>query len=117
MALRRRVPRVSTEHRPGKYLVRDEQFSGWRECVVLDLSHLGVGLQVVGEAHPELIDRSIQVEVEVGESSTTSLRLTGMVRNLSPGKRGGTRIGVEFIGLSEREQAILKTMEYLDVRW
>jgi len=117
VALRRRAPRASTERWPGKYLVDDDQSSGWRECVVLDLSNLGVGLELVDKAHPALFGRRIQVEVDVGESSAISLHLAGVVRNLSPGTRGGTRVGVEFIGLSEREQAILKTMEYLNICW
>ena len=117
MALRRRAPRASTERWPGKYLVDDDQSLGWRECIVLDLSNLGMGLELVDKAHPALFGRRIQVEVDVGESSAISLHLAGVVRNLNPGTRGGTRVGVEFIGLSEREQAILKAMEYLNICW
>lgn len=115
--LRRRSPRASTERWPGKYLIEDENSSGWRECLVLDLSNLGVGLELVDDAHPALIGRTIHVEVDLSDNSSISLRLTGEVRNLRPAMHGGTRVGVEFTGLSEREEAVLKTMEYLNIRW
>ncbi|HAM00626.1 MAG TPA: hypothetical protein DCQ30_00120 [Acidimicrobiaceae bacterium] len=115
--LRRRAPRAATEQWPGKYLIDDDQSSGWRECIVLDLSNLGVGLESVDEVHPAPIGQSIQVEVDMGDSASIHLRLAGVVRNLGPGKAGRTRIGVEFTGLSEREEAVLKTMEYLNIRW
>lgn len=115
--LRRRAPRAPAERWPGKYLIEDDEPTGWRHCVVLDLSNLGVGLELVEEAHPALIGRHIQIKVDVGDSGGLSLRLAGVVRHLSPAEPGGTRVGVEFTGLSEREQAVLKTMEYLNIRW
>lgn len=114
--LRRRAPRAPAERWPGKYLIEDEP-AGWRRCVVLDLSNLGVGLELVEDAHPALMGRHIQVEVDVGNSGALSLRLAGVVRHLNSAESGGTRVGVEFTGLSEREEAVLKTMEYLDIRW
>lgn len=98
-------------------MVEDEKESGWHECIVLDLSNLGVGLELVGEARAALIGQSIQVEVDLGDTSSIRLRLAGVVRNLTPGRRGETRVGVEFTGLSEREEAILKAMEYMNIRW
>ncbi len=115
--LRRRAPRANAERWPGKYMLEEDESSRWQKCVVLDVSNLGIGLELLGEAHPVLIGRTIHVEVDLGDTNSISLRLRGVVRNLGPGRHGGIRVGVEFTELSEREQAVLKTMEYLNIRW
>jgi c-di-GMP-binding flagellar brake protein YcgR len=115
--LRRRVPRASVEPSAGKYIVEDEPLAGWRECVLIDLSLLGMGVELFGPVHPSLTGRRLRVEVDVGESSSVSLCLLGVVRNLSPGELGGTRVGIEFTELSEREQTVLEVMKFLDLRW
>ncbi len=46
-----------------------------------------------------------------------SLRLVGQLKNLSPGRLGGVRAGLEFVDLSETEREILKAMELLKVAW
>lgn len=115
--LRRRAPRAYAERWPAKYLFEEDESSGWQNCVVLDVSNLGIGLELFGDAHPVLIGRTIQVEVDLGDTNSISVRVRGEVRNLGPGRHGGVRVGVEFTELSEREQAVLKTMEYLNIRW
>lgn len=48
---------------------------------------------------------------------SVSLRLVGRVRNVSQGRHGTTRAGLEFEGLSETERDILKVLELLQVAW
>jgi len=114
---RRRFPRVSADSWPGKYVVEDDPSSGWHECSLIDLSLLGMGLELLGPSSPELIGRRILVHVDVGEGKSIALRLAGVVRNLHPGPSGSTRAGIEFTDLSEGERSVLTMMEHLKIRW
>lgn len=114
---RRRVPRVNAENWPGKYVVDDDPSSGWHECQLIDLSLLGMGLEVFGPGATGLIGQRILVHVDVGEGKSIALRLAGVVRNANTGSSGGTRVGIEFIDLSEGEQSVLRMMEHLKIRW
>ncbi len=115
--LRRRTPRISVDHWPAKYTVADDPQSGWHECVLLDVSLLGMGAELFGPTSSALIGRRLSVEVDVGTESSISLRLAGVVRNVRPGEEGGTRAGIEFVGLSESDLSVLKLMEQLNIRW
>jgi hypothetical protein len=118
---RRRVPRIATTSWSGRYVVEDDPESEWRECRVLDVSVLGVGL----ELFPTDSDNDsgllvghrlvIQVQAPVGES--ISVRLMGTVKNVGSGAQGGIRVGLEFVGLSDTEQAIVTVIEQLQVSW
>ena len=46
-----------------------------------------------------------------------TVSLTGEVRNVSPGRYGGTRVGIELVGLSEEEQSILEALNLMQVGW
>lgn len=118
MELRRRVPRIRTEGWWGKCTIEDDPESGWSECELLDISLLGVGLEVFGGADDyDLIGHRIVVSVEPPTGRAVSLRLVGMVRDVSEGTTGGIRVGMEFVDLSETEQQIVKTMELLKIGW
>lgn len=114
---RRRVPRVSADSWPGKYVVDDDPSSGWYECVLIDLSLLGMGLELFGPSDTALVGRRILVHVDVGEGKSIALRLAGVVRNANTGPSGTTRAGIEFTDLSEGERSVLKMMEHLKIRW
>ncbi len=45
------------------------------------------------------------------------VQLTGQVKNTGPGNHGGTRVGLEFVDLSETERSILSVMELMKVVW
>jgi len=114
---RRRAPRVSADTWPGKYVVEDDPSSGWHECLLIDLSLLGMGLELFGPSSAGLIGRRVLVHIDVGEGKSIALRLAGAVRNLNPGPSGGTRAGIEFTDLSEGERSVLRMMEHLKIRW
>lgn len=113
---RRRVPRVSTDAWPARYIDQDNPGLGVRECRVIDLSLLGVGLEVLGVIAEDVVGHRVEIYVNPREGCV-SLRLVGRVKNVSQGRLGGTRVGVEFEGLSETEQDILKVLELPRMVW
>jgi PilZ domain len=118
---RRRAPRVSTSGWSGRYVVEDDPESSWNECNVLDISVLGVGLEAFptdpGDVSEALIGRRIVVHVQAPTGASVTVRLIGRAKNVTPGRDGGTRVGLEFVDLSETERSILRVMELMKVVW
>ena len=112
---RRRAPRVHTAGWSGKCIVEDDPEAGWSECRLLDVSLLGLGLELLGDVPHDVIGRRLVVDVDVGES--ISIRLVGLIRRLGPGHPGWTRAGLDFEGLCESEQSVLKVIDYLKIGW
>ena len=114
MELRRRIPRQVIGW-TGKCILEDDPFAGWVECRAIDISLIGVGLEVLDLMPNNLVGRGLQVEVHPPTSKAVSIRMAGKVRNVGPGPTGGTRIGLELTGLSETERSILDTLELMQV--
>ena len=113
---RRRVPRISTDNWPGRCSPDGEPH--WElDCEVVDLSLLGVGILLRGDAHTVREGQRLVVWVYAPIGGSVSLRLVGHVRNLVPTEGGRTRVGMEFVDLSETEQAILQVFEIMKVFW
>ena len=112
----RRAPRLRTPGWPGKCIVEDDPGAAWIECRLLDISHLGLGLELLGECSDTIIGRRLVVHIDVGGGAIT-LRVVGLVKRVGAGHPGWTRAGLEFEGLSERELSILEVMEHLKVGW
>lgn len=116
MERRRRVPRVAAGW-PGKYRVEDDPQSDWDNCQMIDISVVGVGLELFGDVPEDLTGHRLAVEVQTPVGASVSIRLVGEVRNTAKGARGGTRAGMEFVDLSDTERQILQVMELLQVVW
>jgi hypothetical protein len=118
---RRRVPRIATTSWSGRYIVEDDPGSEWTECRVLDISVLGVGLELFpiesDEDPGQLVGHRLVVQVQAPVGESISVRLMGTVKNVGTGAGGGIRTGLEFVGLSDTEQAIVKVIEQLQVAW
>lgn len=118
---RRRVPRIATTSWCGRYIVEDDPSSEWSECRVLDISVLGVGLELfpIDDDHDagRLVGHRLVVQVQAPVGESISVRLMGTVQNVGSGTQGGVRAGLEFVGLSDTEQAIVKVIEQLQVVW
>jgi hypothetical protein len=110
---RRRLPRQGADW-PGRYTLDGET---WGACEVLDISILGAGVELFEPPDGELMGRQITVEVETPAGASITLRMTGQIRNIAPGPKGGTRVGTEFANLSETERAILDVLEHMRVVW
>lgn len=95
----------------------DEVASAWLECSVLDISIIGVGVEVFGGLPRDLIGRRMIVDVHAGGGASVSVHMVGQIRNTGPGPHGGTRVGMEFEGLSDTERSILDALEMMHVAW
>jgi hypothetical protein len=116
MQYRRRVPRQRIGW-SGQYLVEDTPDVGWRECLVVDISVLGAGVELYGIHSADLLGDRVIVDVNSPVGTSISVRMAGNVRNTAPGPSGGLRIGMEFIGLNDTERSILNTLERLQIAW
>lgn len=114
MEQRRRVPRQGACWF-GRYTLESDRRGTWHECLVVDISVLGVGLHLDGAIPKELIGQWLEVEVHVPASASVNIRLKGEVRHAAHDVRGGARIGIEFSGLSDIERSILDAMEIVEV--
>jgi len=118
---RRRVPRIATTSWSGRYVVEDDPESEWRECRVLDVSVLGVGLELFPTDSDNdsslLVGHRLVILVQAPVGESISVRLMGTVKNVGSGAQGEIRVGLEFVGLSDTEQAIVTVIEQLQVSW
>jgi len=117
MELRRRAPRFATGGWPGQCRVEDDPESSWTECSVLDISLLGVGVEVLSEAPGDIVGQQLVVQVVPPLGHAISLQLLGIVRNQHPLSDGRTRVGLEFADLSDTERSILSVFEQLKICW
>jgi hypothetical protein len=89
----------------------------WHECLVIDISVLGVGIELHGVVLTDAVGQEIAIEVQTPVGTSVNIRLYGQVRYTLPEPRGGQRVGVEFIGLSETERSILDVLEMMQAGW
>jgi PilZ domain-containing protein len=118
MLHKRRVPRQSVVVWSGKYVFEHDPEAGWEQCRVIDISVIGVGLELMGPVPDDLVGLAIVAEVyPPSASGAITVRLLGNVVNTGPTRTGGLRVGVEFSGLSETELSILGAMEMTETAW
>ena len=104
MEHRRRVPRRSAGWF-GICHIEGESEPEWRDCLVVDMSTLGLGVTLHHFWPSELVGRHISVEAPaVGDS--VNVRLEGVIRNADRTSGGVIRLGIEFDGLTESELAV-----------
>jgi hypothetical protein len=84
---------------------------------VIDISVLGIGLELFGDVPEELIGHRLSVKIQAPVGESVSLQLVGVVRNADPTADGCIRAGLEFVDLSETERGILEVIELLGVVW
>jgi hypothetical protein len=94
------------------YQLAGEQVTGWRDCRVVDISMLGLGITVDHPNPSELVGRLISVNLP-GDGSCVNVRLEGEIKNASATMGRDLRVGIEFIRLSETEQAITAVLSVM----
>lgn len=99
MQFRRRVSRHPADW-DGICHIGRESADEWRECRVVDISMLGLGLTLNHPSPSELVGRHIFVDVPAAGESV-SIRLEGKITNSRLIQGGTTRIGIEFDRPSE----------------
>jgi hypothetical protein len=120
--LERRLASRQASGWSGTCLIEDELHTKrWREYSVLDISPFGLGITLADDHpdEPELVGRKVAVEFPA-VSDWVSIRLEGEIKNAALIRPGLIRAGVEFVGLSEAEQAIatvLGVLTAIDQQW
>jgi hypothetical protein len=94
------------------YRLAGDPAGAWRDCRVVDISMLGVGITLDHPNPAELSGRLISVNLP-GDGSCVNVRLEGEIRNATATMSRDLRVGVEFIGLSETEQAITAVLSVM----
>lgn len=113
---RRRVPRTTVDNWTGRWRVEGQGDEHEAICTVLDLSLLGVGIEVQGDRHGDLDGKRLVVEVIPPVGNSISLRMVGDVKNVrAVGEHA--RIGLEFIELSQNERDILEVFQAMKIFW
>jgi hypothetical protein len=94
------------------YQLAGEPAEAWRDCRVVDISMLGLGITFDHPDPSELRGRLVSVNLP-GEGSCVNVRLEGQITNASVTMSRGIRVGIEFIRLSETEQAITAVLSVM----
>lgn len=118
MERRRRVPRQYAGW-TGKYCIEGARPEAWHECRILDISLVGIGVELFGPVpvHDELMGARIVVETHTPAGESLSIRARGEVRNVVPGAAGGTRVGLELVDLTDLERSILDALVVMEALW
>jgi PilZ domain len=96
----------------GSYQLAGEYTTGWRDCRVVDISMLGLGITFDHPNPSELAGRLVSVNLP-GNGSCVNVRLEGQIKNASAMLSRDIRVGIEFIRLSETEQAITAVLSVM----
>jgi hypothetical protein len=115
METRRRLPRQEADW-PGKYHFAESDAADGI-CRVVDISRMGIGVELFGSRPPDLIGKRLVVDVQGPAGGSVRIAMEGFVRHVVPISNGGIRVGVEFTGLTEVERAILDSLEQMQVGW
>jgi hypothetical protein len=116
MDTRRRLPRQPANW-PGTYHFEGTPPTGQGPCCLIDISRMGAGVVLFGGVPADPIGRRLAVDVEGPCDGSIRIRIEGEVRHVTLGSSGGVRMGVEFVGLTQVEQAILDSLEQMQVTW
>jgi hypothetical protein len=107
LPLRRRVPRQQAGW-SGTCLMGGQPETERRDCRVVDISMLGLGLMFHHPSPSTLVGDRISVEVSAVDDRV-NIRLEGIVRYATVTSVGGVRVGVEFDEDSEAEPFTITT--------
>jgi c-di-GMP-binding flagellar brake protein YcgR len=110
MENRRRVDRQSAGWL-GSYQLANTPDSEWRDCRVVDISMLGLGITIEHREPAQLLGRLIAVDLPC-DGISVSVRLEGVIKNAAEAS-GSVRVGVEFLPLSETERSITALLNAL----
>jgi PilZ domain len=92
----------------GRYMVVGRPELGWGECRVLDVSPVGVGLELFGPWPRDGVDADLRLCLDPAtEPEEGGVVLPAKVRNTTAGRFGFLRVGIEFVGLDVAQRDFL----------
>jgi hypothetical protein len=80
---------------------------------MIDISVVGVGVELFGDVPADLVGRRLVVEVDPPIGDSIGIRLVGDVKSTREQMDGATRVGVEYTDLSQTERQILRILELI----
>ena len=104
--IRRRLPRQFTDWR-GRCLIEGNPDAHWQDCHVIDISSAGAGLALLDAGTTEAVGDRIIIEIQ----------LVGELRSRVPDKDNRSRLGIEFVDLSDSERRYLDSLAELQAVW
>lgn len=111
MENRRRVHRQPAGW-AASYRLEGDPAAAWLECRIVDISMLGIGITFDHPNPRELSGRLISVSLP-GDGNCVNVRLDGEIKNATATMSRDVRVGIEFVGLSEAEQAITAVLSVM----
>jgi|HubBroStandDraft_5_1064220.scaffolds.fasta_scaffold523541_2 hypothetical protein len=108
---------VATTGWLGACILEGDSRAGSGDCRVIDISVIGVGLELFGAVTEYLIWRRtvVHVSVSVGSSVSPSSGCGSQGHDSETTRQ--VRVGLEFVDLSETERAIIDVIEKLGAAW
>jgi hypothetical protein len=94
------------------YRLAGEHAAEWRDCRVVDISMLGLGITFDHPNPSELAGHLVSVNLP-GHGSCVNVRLEGEIRNAVMTMGRDIRVGIEFVKLTETEQAITAVLSVM----
>jgi hypothetical protein len=92
----------------GRYMVVGRPELGWGECRVLDVSPVGVGLELFGPWPRDGVGADLRLCLDpASEPEEGGIVLPAKVRNTTAGKFGFLRVGIEFVDLDTAQRDFL----------
>jgi hypothetical protein len=101
----RRVQRQAAGWTGTCLIEEDAATAQWRDCFVLDISMLGLGIAFDHRRPSDLKGRGISVQFPA-VSDQVSVQLEGQIKSIDVMRLGLVQAGIEFAGLSQEELAI-----------
>jgi hypothetical protein len=83
----------------------------------VDISRTGAGVFLLGDTPVDPIGHHLSVDVEGPAGGSIGIHFAGVVRNVALGRSESVRVGLEFVGLTPMELAILDSLEHMQVAW
>ncbi|HLG67003.1 MAG TPA: PilZ domain-containing protein [Acidimicrobiales bacterium] len=112
---RRRFPRQGIGWR-GRCILGDDPWAIWIECRAIDISLIGLGIEVFGPVPTDVLGRSLTVEVSPPTKPSVGLKLSGPVRHRRPGRHGSVHVGMEISDVSLTEGSATRAVERFETR-
>ena len=79
----------------------------WRDCLIVDLSSTGAGVQLFGATKKESLGCRVVVAVQ----------MAGVIRHSQSVEKDPTKVGIEFVVLTDLARVRMESLRTLGARW
>jgi hypothetical protein len=79
----------------------------WRDCRIVDMSATGAGVELLGATEKD----------SVGSRIVVAVQMAGVIRHSQPMGKGPTKVGMEFVVLTDLGRVRMESVRTLGARW